>query len=147
TPSYDAGSRALPKDVTFVVDTSGSMAAAKMAQLKRALRFGLTTLHRDDRFEIIRFSTEAEALFGDLVTASPANVAKAEKFVDALEAMGGTNSEEALKLAIDANRGGSSRPKIVVFMTDGKPTIGETDDDRLVKRVVDANADRMRVFT
>lgn len=148
TPAYDAGSRPIPKDVTFVFDTSGSMAGKKMEQAKRALRFGLGTLQIDDRFEVIRFSTEADSLFGNLVPASKENVARAQKYVDGLDPIGGTNSEEALKLAIDANRGGSgSRPKIVVFMTDGKPTIGETDDERLVKRVTDANVGRMRVFT
>jgi Ca-activated chloride channel homolog len=148
TPSYDAGSRPQPKDVTFVFDTSGSMSGRKMDQARRALRFGLGTLQPGDRFEVIRFSTEAEALFGDLVAANAANVAKAQAFADGLEPIGGTNSEEALKLAIDTNRRGSmSRPKIVVFMTDGKPTIGETDEERLVKRVTDGGVERMRVFT
>jgi len=147
TPAYDAGTRPQPKDVTFVIDTSGSMSSAKMTQAKRALRFGLSTLNDGDRFEVIRFSTEAEALFGDLVEMNAGNLGKAQKFVDGFDAMGGTNSEEALKLAIDTNEHGSaSRPKVVVFITDGKPTIGETNEDRLVKLASGPNA-RMRVFT
>jgi len=147
TPAYDSGGRALPKDITFVLDTSGSMAGAKMTQAKRALAFCLRSLNPDDRFEIVRFSTEAEALFDGLVTASRSNVAKAQQYVEGLEPIGGTNSEEALKLALKSNAGESGRPKVVIFITDGKPTIGETDEERLVKKVQDANVRAMRVFT
>ena len=147
TPAYDSGGRALPKDITFVVDTSGSMAGAKMEQAKRALEFCLKNLHPDDRFEIIRFSTDAEALFDGLTTASRANVTRAQKYVDELQPIGGTNSEEALTLALKSNEDASPRPKVVIFITDGKPTIGETDEERLVAKVKRANARAMRVFT
>jgi Ca-activated chloride channel family protein len=147
TPSYDSGGRALAKDLTFVVDTSGSMAGAKMTQAKRALAFCLQNLNPDDRFEIIRFSTDAEALFDGLTTASRANVSRAQKYVDELQPIGGTNSEEALTLALKSNAEASPRPKVVIFITDGKPTIGETDEERLVAKVKRANAHAMRVFT
>ncbi|HEX6161024.1 MAG TPA: VIT domain-containing protein [Thermoanaerobaculia bacterium] len=147
TPAYETTAKALPKDVTFVVDTSGSMSGEKMGQAKRAIAFCLRNLGADDRFEIIRFSTEAEAMFGALRTATRDNVRFALDFVDGFEPIGGTNSEEALTLALRSNAGSSSRPKVVIFITDGKPTIGETDEDRLVKKVRDANAAQMRVFT
>lgn len=147
TPSYDSGGPALPKDITFVVDTSGSMAGAKMAQAKRALAFCLENLHPDDHFEIIRFSTDAEALFEGLTTASRANVMRARKWVEELQPIGGTNSDEALALALKSNRDASPRPKVVIFITDGKPTIGETDDERLVAKVKRANARAARIFT
>ena len=147
TPAYANGGKVIPKDVTFIVDTSGSMAGAKMEQARRALSFCLKTLNPDDRFEIVRFSTEAEALFQKLVPANKANLAKAQQYVDALEPIGGTNSEEALTLALKANAGVSARPKVAIFLTDGKPTIGETHEDRLVKKVTDANDSGMRVFT
>lgn len=147
TPAYDTGRRAQPKDITFVLDVSGSMAGEKMAQAKRALKFCLSNLNSDDRFEVIRFSTEADALFGRLEDASPENVRKAREYVDGLRAIGGTNAEEALTLALKSNRGESSRPKVVIFITDGKPTVGETDEDRLVKRVKDANVEHLRIFT
>jgi len=147
TPAYDSSGKVLPKDITFVIDTSGSMAGAKMAQAKRALAFCLKNLNPDDRFEIIRFSTDANALFEGLVTASRANVATAQKYVQDLEPIGGTNSEEALTLALKSNADASPRPKVVIFITDGKPTIGETDEERLVKKVKSANARAMRIFT
>jgi len=79
------------KDVVFVLDTSGSMAEGnKLAQAKKALSFCLKNLNASDRFEIVRFSTEAEPLFGKLVAASEANVAEADAFVAGLKPIGGT---------------------------------------------------------
>ncbi len=147
TPAYTATSRVQAKDITFVIDTSGSMSGEKMGQARRALAFCLKNLNANDRFEIVRFSTEAEVLFEGLVAATRENVARAQAFVDKLEPAGGTNSEEALTLALKTNAGASSRPKVVIFITDGRPTIGETDEDRLVKKVKDANAAQMRIFT
>lgn len=151
TPAYDRGATVAAKDITFVLDVSGSMSGEKMAQARRAIRFCLDRLNPNDRFEVIRFSTEAEALFGRLEKATPANVAKAQAYVRGLEAIGGTNAEEALSLALEANAGvqraSSARSRVVLFITDGKPTIGETDGDRLVKKVRDANAGNLRVFT
>ncbi|HWW62077.1 MAG TPA: VWA domain-containing protein, partial [Thermoanaerobaculia bacterium] len=147
TPSYEPSGTVLPKDVTFVLDVSGSMSGDKMLQAKRAIRFCLDHLNAADRFDIIRFSTEADALFGELEEASRANVAKAHDYVERLEAIGGTNTEEALTLALRSNASMSSRPKVVIFMTDGKPTIGETDEDRLVRKVRDANVRGLRIFT
>jgi Ca-activated chloride channel family protein len=123
------------------------MAGDKIAQAKRALKFCLSNLNADDRFEVIRFSTEADALFGGLEDATAENVRRAREYVDGLRAIGGTNAEEALTLALKSNRGESSRPKVVIFITDGKPTVGETDEDRLVNRVKDANVEHLRVFT
>ncbi len=61
----------MAKDVVFVLDTSGSMAEkGKLEQARRALRFCLANLNAADRFEVVRFSTEAEPLFEKLVEAS-----------------------------------------------------------------------------
>jgi Ca-activated chloride channel family protein len=147
TPAYDTAKKALPKDITFVLDVSGSMAGDKIAQAKRALRFCLSNLNPDDRFDVIRFSTEADALFGRLEIADRENVRRAREYVDGLRAIGGTNTEEALTLALKSNNGGSSRPKVVIFITDGKPTVGETDEDKLVRRVREANTEHLRIFT
>lgn len=147
TPAYDASGKVQPKDITFVLDVSGSMAGEKMVQARRAIRYCLANLNPTDRFEVIRFSTDADALFGNLVIANKENVAKAQQYVQALEPIGGTNAEEALTLALRSNAAASPRPKVVIFITDGKPTIGETDDERLVKRVREANAQHLRIFT
>ena len=70
------------KDITFVIDVSGSMAGEKMRQAKRALLYCVSNLNPKDEFDIIKFSTEAYSLFGNLETANESNIKKAEKFID-----------------------------------------------------------------
>jgi Ca-activated chloride channel homolog len=135
------------KDITFVLDTSGSMSGEKMEQAKKALLFCLNNLNINDRFEIIRFSTETESLFGDLKKSSDKNnVDKAKKFINNLKAIGGTNIDEALKLAL-GNEKDKNRIHFIIFITDGKPTIGETDENKLVKSISDTNISNTRIFT
>ncbi|HPC82238.1 MAG TPA: VIT and VWA domain-containing protein [Thermoanaerobaculaceae bacterium] len=139
------------KDVVFVLDTSGSMAEkGKLEQAKRALRFCLANLNVVDRFEVVRFSTEAEPLFEKLVEASAANRTRAEQFVDGFRPVGGTAVEDALTRALEplAVQGRADRPYVVVFLTDGRPTIGSTNDDEIVARVRKAMGERLvRVFS
>ena len=138
------------KDVVFVLDTSGSMAENdKLEQAKKALTFCLKNLNKDDRFEVVRFSTEAEALFGKLVAPDDQDRGKAEAFVKDLKPRGGTAIEEALLKALESakTQGEKDRPYVVVFLTDGKPTIGNTDEDSLVANVSKASVDRsVRIF-
>jgi Ca-activated chloride channel family protein len=137
----------LPKDVTFVLDTSGSMADDnKLVQAKKALQFCLQNLNPDDRFEIIRFSTEPEQLFGKLTTASEDAVTQAVKFVGKLHPAGGTAIFDALHQAMTLRPDKSDRPYVVVFITDGMPTVGETSDDAIVAETDKAATDGTRVF-
>ncbi|MCK5845779.1 MAG: VWA domain-containing protein, partial [Victivallales bacterium] len=108
----------------------------------------LENLNVGDRFEIIRFSTEAEPFFGKLMKAKPAVIEKAVEYVDALKPIGGTAIHEALTEAMrlrPASSGGK-RPYHVVFLTDGLPTIGETAEEAIVKAVSDING-QTRVFS
>lgn len=138
----------VPKDVAFVLDTSGSMAGKKLEQAKKALLFCVENLNAEDRFEIIRFSTEVEPLFDKLVSASASNRDKANDFIKDLKPIGGTAIDDALKKAIGLRPGGAgqSRPYIIIFLTDGKPTIGTTDEDQIVKNVKKLNGDATRIF-
>jgi len=148
SPDFDSGEReAIPKDITFVLDTSGSMVGEKMVQAKKALLFCLENLNTQDRFEMVRFSTEAETLFGGLQPATPENVERARQFTQKLKPIGGTNIEEALVKALEGGPGEGKRPRMVVFITDGKPTIGETDEELLLKTVKQATPPRTRIFT
>jgi Ca-activated chloride channel family protein len=137
-----------PKDICFVLDTSGSMAGPKLDQAKKALRFCLANLAARDRFEIIRFSTETEPLFGTLVPADAPHITQALSFVDALRPIGGTAIQDALAraTALRTSSGSGGRPYMVIFLTDGIPTIGETGEDALVDSVRNAGRS-MRIFT
>lgn len=135
-----------PKDVVFVMDTSGSMAGKKLEQLKKAMTFCVENLNDSDRFELVRFSTEAEPFFEKLADASRANRDKAQDFIKSLKPIGGTALAEALERALKLKPAGNSRPFVIVFLTDGKPTIGETDEERIVARVAPDQASTTRIF-
>jgi Ca-activated chloride channel homolog len=134
------------KDITFVLDVSGSMAGKKLKQAKRALNYCIENLNDGDRFDIIRFSTEAYALFDELTRISKKNRDKAFEFIDKLHSVGGTNIEEALTLALRPENK-PDRPHFVIFLTDGKPTIGERNEDKLVEKIRKANNQNTRIFT
>jgi uncharacterized protein YegL len=137
------------KDVVFVLDTSGSMAGAKIDQAKKALTFCVHNLNDGDRFQVVRFGTEVESMFDGLVTADKAHRKQANEFVDSLRAIGGTAIDEAMAEALRplGKRKGKNRPYIVIFLTDGRPTIGETDEDKIVKGVSQIVGDQQaRIF-
>jgi len=143
SPGADIKSnRVVPKDVAFVLDTSGSMAGNKLAQAKKALQFCIENLNDNDRFEIIRFSTEAEPLFDKLVKASDENRQRAADFIKGLKPIGGTAIEEALRKALELR---SDRPYVVIFLTDGQPTVGVTDEKQILSSVKRAGGNT-RVF-
>ena len=108
--------------------------AGPWSRRKKPCAYCLGRLHRGDRFNVIRFATEAEAFFPGLTAATPANLARAKEFVANWQAAGGTNFEEALKLALDEGMT-AGRPRLIVLVTDGKPTIGETGDEALLRLV------------
>ena len=144
--AHDKDRKILPKDVIFVLDTSGSMAGKKLDQAKKALLFCIENLNDSDRFEIERFSTEVEPLFGALVDAEAANRAKAGAFIQELKPIGGTAIHDALLRALSARPGGSARPYFVIFLTDGLPTVGPVDNDTIVSMARTAGARQTRVF-
>lgn len=134
------------KDITFILDVSGSMSGDKLEQAKQALLYCVNNLNTGDHFNIIRFSTEAYSLFNELKSAEKETLNEAKRFIDDLKAIGGTNIEEAFTRAFK-NYNKSIRPHFVVFITDGKPTIGELNDEKLVKRILTSNKQDARIFT
>jgi len=145
------GERPNAKDVVFVVDTSGSMAGKKLAQAKKALSFCVDNLNDVDRFEVLRFSTDSEECFERLSDATKANREQAERWIDALKPIGGTAIHEALQRALKLRPATNERPFVVIFLTDGQPTVGETNEDRIVASVApgssgDAAGAATRIF-
>jgi Ca-activated chloride channel homolog len=135
-----------PKDVVFVVDTSGSMAGAKLQQAKKALQFCVENLNSDDRFEIVRFSTEAESLFGKLSEADSEHRKRASNFIADLKPIGGTAIADALQTAFKARTEKSERPFVIIFLTDGLPTVGTRNPDEIVADVKKAGDARIFSF-
>ncbi|MBI2920665.1 MAG: VWA domain-containing protein [Planctomycetes bacterium] len=136
------------RDVCFVLDTSMSMAEQdRMPQAKKALKAGLQTLNVGDRFNIVAFSTEARKWKEQLVECTQENLVEAGTYIDGLRARGGTNISDAMSMALAMNAGDAARPYMVIFMTDGEPTLGETDPEKIVKITRDANKANARIFT
>ncbi|MGZ5002100.1 MAG: VIT domain-containing protein [Chthoniobacterales bacterium] len=144
-PTVATETKPAPKDVVFVVDTSGSMAGAKLTQAQKALEFCVSNLNADDRFEIVRFSTESEPLFNKLVDANRDNRKRASDFIADLKPIGGTAIADALDRALKIRGDKSERPFVVIFLTDGLPTVGTRNPDEIVSRV--KKAGDVRIFS
>jgi len=147
SPKDDVAERELVnKDVVFVLDTSGSMAdEGKMEKARSALLFGIKSLREGDRFNIINFAGEEHLFEKKVVAASAANKKSGEDFVKNLRPNGGTNINDALRAAL-RQFDGSDRPKMLVFMTDGLPTVGETDINRINQNAKEIKVEGLRLF-
>ena len=120
------------KDIVFVLDTSGSMAdEGKMEKAKNALLFGVRTLRDGDRFNIISFAGEERLMEKGLMSANAAGKSRGEEFVKRLTPTGGTNINDSLVASLK-QFDKSDRPKMLVFMTDGNPTVGVTDAEKII---------------
>jgi Ca-activated chloride channel family protein len=145
-PGIEAKQQVMAKDVVFVLDTSGSMAGNKLTQAKKALEFCVENLNEGDRFELIRFSTEVEPLFNHLVEASRENRGKATGFIKDLKPIGGTAIDSALREALKLESSKEGRLFVVIFLTDGMPTFGATDEDEIVAGVKERGKGNRRIF-
>lgn len=134
------------KDIVFVLDTSGSMSGEKIDKAKAALKFGVESLSARDRFNIISFSGEDHLMKAGLIEADSAGKQTGLRFIENLRAEGGTNINDALVSALKQFQSGE-RPAMVVFLTDGLPTVGTTDAKQIVKNAMDANRASVRLFS
>ncbi|MGI9055365.1 MAG: VIT and vWA domain-containing protein [Pyrinomonadaceae bacterium] len=147
SPKNDVSERELVnKDIVFVLDTSGSMAdEGKMEKARSALLFGIRTLREGDRFNVINFAGEEHLMERNVVPASAGNKKRGEDFVNKLKPNGGTNINDALRAAL-RQFDSSDRPKMLVFLTDGLPTVGETDINKINQNVKEIKVENLRLF-
>jgi uncharacterized protein YegL len=134
------------KDIVFVLDTSGSMAdEGKMEKARAALLFGIRTLRDGDKFNVINFAGEEHLMENGLIHADSNGKKRGEEFIKNLQPTGGTNINDSLIAALK-QFSDSNRPKMLVFMTDGLPTVGETDVTRIVANLAKAKKVNVRIF-
>ena len=132
------------RDILLVLDTSGSMQGEKVQQAKEAADYVLDHLNPGDRFNIIDFSTGVRSFDRRLVLAE--RRAEGERYVQGLIARGGTDINRALLEALSYGED-SSRPLVIIFLTDGLPTEGETDAEKIIANVEAAAGSKTRIFT
>jgi Ca-activated chloride channel family protein len=137
--------RVRPKTVVFVLDRSGSMAGKKIEQARNALRFVLNNLRDDDTFNIVAYDDRVETFRPELQRYSPRTRDEAERFVDNIREGGSTNIDSALQTAL-AMVPDDDRPSYILFLTDGLPTAGDTNEMTIADHVKRANKYRARVF-
>ncbi|MEP6904947.1 MAG: VIT domain-containing protein [Gemmatimonadales bacterium] len=137
--------RVTDRDVTLVLDVSGSMSGVKITQARAAGKQLLATLRPADRFRLIDFSTDVRTFRDEFAYATAANVRGASQYLESLGASGSTNIfgalEEALRPSVTPGRLG-----LVLFVTDGQPTVGERNPDSIASRVTALRGTR-RIFS
>lgn len=130
SPPAERDSRPLPRALTIVVDVSGSMSGAKMEQARAALLQSIDNLGDADVFRLVAFSSGVREFREGWTPASTSARADARAFITALQADGGTNIEGALRAAFNT-RATEGRLPLVLFITDGQPSVGEQAPERL----------------
>ena len=107
-----------PKELVFVLDTSGSMSGFPIEKAKETMKLALDNLYPTDTFNLITFAGDTHILFPEPVSATPENLKKAQAFLDSRSGSGGTEMMKAIKAALDPSDA-QGHVRIVCFMTDG----------------------------
>ena len=109
----------VPKDVVFLIDTSGSQSGAPIAQSKVLMRRFIDGLNPDDTFTVVDFSNTAQALSPAPLPNTAANRRKALQYVEALNANGGTQLLNGIQAVVNFPEPEAGRLRSVVLLTDG----------------------------
>ncbi len=141
-----ADAQMLKREVTIVIDRSGSMRGEKMEQAREALRQVVEGLDDGEFFNIIDYSDSIESFAEKPVAKSPETIVKAREYIKSLKANGGTNIHDSLIEALRQEPTPGTLP-VVLFLTDGLPTVGQTGEVAIRDAAKAANKAERRVFT
>ena len=134
------------REVTVVVDCSGSMAGRKLEQAKAAAMQIVDALDDGEAFNVINYSDTVSSFAERAVVKDPVTGNAARAYIQGLRDSGGTNIRDALVEALRPEPIAGMLP-IVLFLTDGVPTVGETREFAIRESVTKANAHRRRIFS
>lgn len=135
-----------PREVTIVLDRSGSMGGGKLEQALDAARQVIEGLDDGEAFQIIDYASDVGAFSHGPVVKTRANIGSVREYLDGLRATGGTDIDGALQRALSTPPIDGFLP-VVLFLTDGLPTEGETREHVIRERAEAANAHGRRIFT
>ncbi|MEI8018511.1 MAG: VIT and VWA domain-containing protein [Schlesneria sp.] len=134
------------KTVIFVVDRSGSMSGKKFEQARAALKFVLNNLREGDLFNVVAYDGNVESFRPELEKYNDETRKAAIGFVEGIYPGGGTNIHGSLTAALGQLRD-NSRPNYILFLTDGLPTIGVTNEGQICQAAKEANKVHARVLS
>uniref|UniRef100_A0A7N9IGY6 Inter-alpha-trypsin inhibitor heavy chain 5 n=1 Tax=Macaca fascicularis TaxID=9541 RepID=A0A7N9IGY6_MACFA len=144
----------LPKNVVFVLDSSASMVGTKLRQTKDALFTILHDLRPQDRFSIIGFSNRIKVWKDHLISVTPDSIRDGKVYIHHMSPTGGTDINGALQRAIRLlnkyvahNDIGDRSVSLIIFLTDGKPTVGETHTLKILNNTREAARGQVCIFT
>lgn len=146
SPGVPEDDEILPKDVVFCLDRSGSMEGEKIDQARAALKFCLNRLNAEDRFGLVVFNSDIAIFRAGLSSADSKTRNEAVAFFQKARATGGTFIDGALKTSLEMFADGS-RPRYLVFLTDGLPTVGTRNIREILDHAARENRFAARVFT
>jgi len=134
------------REVTIVIDRSGSMRGEKIEQVKEAALQIISGLKEDEAFNVIIYSNTVESFSKNAVKKSRETEQAVQKYIEGITATGGTNIYDALKTALEQEPMEGYLP-IVLFLTDGLPTVSNTSEIGIRKLATKTNPYKRRVFT
>ncbi|RJP34556.1 MAG: VWA domain-containing protein [Candidatus Omnitrophota bacterium] len=145
-PQESKKETAIKREVILVLDRSGSMNGEKIEQVREAAKQILSSLGEGESFNIITYNNVVDQFSKEAVIASKTTIAAARNYLDGIQSRGGTNIYDALTEALRVKPVDNSLP-IVMFLTDGLPTVGQTSEVEIRKVAMKANPYNRRIFT
>ncbi len=145
-PSGPAAAPAIKREITLVLDRSGSMNGAKLEQVRQAALQILAGLNDGEAFNLIVYNETVDCFAKTPVIKDAARMQAARAYLAGVKARGGTNLHDALLEALRQKPTTGMLP-IVLFLTDGLPTMGQTSEVAIRDVAIRANPHRRRVFT
>ncbi len=145
-PDAAGDQKKIGKNIILVMDKSGSMKGEKIDQARRAANYVVGKLKGRDRFTLINYDSVVENFRSELTSANKETRADAKEYVDSMLAGGSTNIDEALKQALGLAQQADG-PAYVVFMTDGRPTVGERNAMKIADNAKQRLGDQARLFS
>ncbi|NLX04174.1 MAG: VWA domain-containing protein [Phycisphaerae bacterium] len=143
---HQADNHAIKREITLVIDRSGSMNGCKIEQVKEAALQIISGLAEGERFNLLTYQNTVDAFAKQAIPKTSENEAAARRYIDGITAIGGTNIHDALIEALRPEPAEGMLP-IVLFLTDGLPTVGTTSERAIRELATAGNSHRRRVFT
>lgn len=142
----EAGRAPQPREITLVLDRSGSMNGEKLAQVKEAALQIIAGLDDGEWFNVIVYNESVDRFSDAPLRRTADSETRAREYISGIRARGGTNISDALRFALE-QRPAPDALRIVLFLTDGLPTVGQTAEKDIRDIAVNRNPHNRRLFT